>query len=85
MIARFDKATSFTETHSGDLITSTGMNGQIVMVRNTNPENKILHTVLVERNGFIFGELGGRDAADPTDKFWQANPGYQKLITKCKM
>jgi hypothetical protein len=85
MIARFDKATSFTETRSGDLITSTGMNGQIVIVRNTNPDNKILHTVLVERNGFIFGELGGKNPTEKADQFWTADPAYRKLISNCSM
>ncbi len=30
-----------------------GMNGQIHFMLHTNPEKKILHTVLVERNGFL--------------------------------
>lgn len=52
MIDRFRKDTPLEESSKGDLVSYTGMNGQIQLILDRNPKNKILHTVLVETNGF---------------------------------
>src|SRR4030095_6778580 len=43
----------FTTRTNGDLAFFTALNGRIEFVLHSNPEKKILHTVQVERNGFI--------------------------------
>jgi hypothetical protein len=53
MIDRLSKDVKLTETKNDPFDLFDGMNGQIHFRIHTNPENKILHTVLVERNGFI--------------------------------
>lgn len=52
MIDRFQKEAPLTETSKGDLVSFYGMNGQVQLILDKNPKNKILHTVLVETNGF---------------------------------
>jgi hypothetical protein len=48
------KSVTLAHTKEGDFEVYRGMNGQIQMFLHTNPENKILHTVLVgEMNGLI--------------------------------
>lgn len=44
----------FTETRKDDTFTSTALDGRATVSVHLNPENKILHTVLVEKNGFIY-------------------------------
>lgn len=43
-----------TQTTVGDLDIWRGLNGRIELIVHRNPTNKILHTVLVERNGFLY-------------------------------
>jgi hypothetical protein len=55
MLERLRRDVELTETQEGDVIHYTGMDGQIDFHIHTNPENVILHTVLVgEMNGFIY-------------------------------
>lgn len=49
----------FTSQTVGDLKTSSALNGRIRFLLLENPERKILHTVQVERNGFIHALLSG--------------------------
>ncbi len=49
----------FTSKTVGDLKTSSALNGRIRFLLLENPERKILHTVQVERNGFIHALLAG--------------------------
>ncbi len=53
MLARFEKDLTLERTEEGDVIRYKAMNGQVEMILHLNPENAILHTVLVEKNGFI--------------------------------
>jgi hypothetical protein len=54
LIPRLERDVQLTETREGDFLCWRGMNGQIDIRVHTNPDNKILHTVLVgEMNGFI--------------------------------
>ncbi len=50
---------SFTGTTNLGLETYTAANGQIEFLLKENPDHKILHTVQVERNGFIQAMLSG--------------------------
>jgi hypothetical protein len=49
----------FTSRTNGGLETFSALNGRIQFLLKENPERKILHTVLVERNGFIQALLSG--------------------------
>lgn len=54
MIARMRRDVDLAETREGDFLCFTGLDGRIDLRIHTNPENVILHTVLVgEMNGFI--------------------------------
>jgi hypothetical protein len=53
MIDRISKEVKLTESKAGEFDQWIGMSGQIVVRIHPNPEKKILHTVLVERNGLI--------------------------------
>jgi hypothetical protein len=53
---------TLTETVAGDFRVLRGMNGQIAMMIHRNPQNKILHTVLVgEMNGLLRGLSDGAE------------------------
>lgn len=57
--------------------TSVTLGGRIKLVRMTNPELKIYHTVLVERNGFVWAVTDGRNAdLKPEDALWVEKPKY---------
>lgn len=49
-----------TGTHMNALETSSGLGGRLIFARHPNPDAKILHTVLVEKNGFVYGVAHGR-------------------------
>lgn len=49
----------FVNQTNGDLTTSSALNGRIQFLLLENPGQKILHTVQVERNGFIHAMLSG--------------------------
>jgi len=53
MIEFLAKEAELTKGERGPFETHSGMNGQIRFLIHTNPEKKILHTVLVERNGLL--------------------------------
>jgi hypothetical protein len=53
MIEFFGKRTELAKDERGPFETWGGMNGQIRFLIHTNAEKKILHTVLVERNGLL--------------------------------
>ena len=50
---------SFTKEVSDGLERATALNGRITFLRKENPERKVLHTVQVEKNGFIESVLAG--------------------------
>ena len=60
--------------HCRDFITSRGLDGRITVMVHTNPQNKILHTVLVEKNGFVFANLCGTPKADPAEDYYGDQP-----------
>jgi hypothetical protein len=53
MIEWFGKQTELAKSDKTPFELWSGMNGQIQFLIHTNSENKILHTVLVERNGVL--------------------------------
>jgi hypothetical protein len=53
MVERFAKDVKLERLDREPFEGYTGMNGQIHLLLHTNPEKKILHTVLVERNGLL--------------------------------
>ncbi|HVJ84005.1 MAG TPA: hypothetical protein VM452_00095 [Caulifigura sp.] len=56
MRARFERDIKLAEQKAAAFVTTTGLNDQIVMHVHPNPDNKILHTVLVgEMNGHLEG------------------------------
>ena len=62
------------EETSGTLIWSArGFDGRVDINAHRNPENKILHTVIVERNGFLHALLGGtkQDPGFFTDSIYE--------------
>lgn len=66
MANRFAKEIELVESTSGDFKNRVGMNGQIALHVHTNPNNKILHTVLV---GEMNGLLRGLTEDPPTEKW----------------
>lgn len=70
MIDAFEKDIKLTESRKDDYIRYKGMNGQIDMITHLNPENKILHTVLVEKNGFIHSMTVGTKYEDKIGVFY---------------
>lgn len=52
-------AIPFTSETSGSLERSTALAGRVTFLLNANPERKVLHTVQVEKNGFIESLLAG--------------------------
>lgn len=81
MISRFMKDVQLTSDtlETSGIIHYTGRNERINMFLHPNPENKILHTVLVEKNGFIFANLVGSPEAKKSDPFW-GDAHYSKWI-----
>jgi len=59
MIERFRRDYELSETTRGDLVIYREPARQLEFIIHTNPENAILHTVLVEKNGFIHGHTFG--------------------------
>ena len=54
MVECFRKEIELPEEITGDLVRYRGLNGRMDIIVHTNPENRILHTVLVgDMNGFI--------------------------------
>jgi hypothetical protein len=49
----------FTKKLSDGLERSTALRGRVTFLREENPERKVLHTVQVEKNGFIESLLAG--------------------------
>jgi hypothetical protein len=62
MMSDFGKVLSFESTVSDGLQTHSALGGRVKFLLKENPERKILHTVQVERNGFIHSMLTGTPA-----------------------
>ena len=78
MITRFEALAALTCVDREDRTSCRALDGRLDIQLFKNPENKILHTVLVEKNGFLhallFGtplaDAGGVLFADPTYTAW---------------
>jgi len=53
MLDRFQQDLELSKTVEGDLTWYKALSGQVEIILHGNPDNAILHTVLVEKNGFI--------------------------------
>lgn len=62
MKADFAKSLTFESATKDGLQTHTALGGRVKLLLKENPERKILHTVQVERNGFIHSMLTGTPA-----------------------
>lgn len=79
MIDRFNRDVPLSESRNGDLITFKGLNGQIVLTLDRNPRNSILHTVLVETNGFTHAMTLGTPEEGKAGAY-RGKRAYTKLI-----
>jgi len=59
MLARFEKDLTLERSEDGPLARYKALNGQVEIILHLNPDNAILHTVLVEKNGFIHALTAG--------------------------
>jgi len=66
MIEWLGKHTELTKSQATPFESWSGMSGRVHFIIHTNPENKILHTVLVERNGVLEAMTLGT----PLEKKW---------------
>jgi hypothetical protein len=59
MESDLEGAFTFTKKHTADMQNFTALGGRIQFLLKENPARRVLHTVLVERNGFIESMLSG--------------------------
>jgi hypothetical protein len=69
----------FITKENNEFITHSGMNGRIQILLKKNPQKEILHTVQVERNGFIHTMLTGT-ALESRDYEYYGERVYTNLI-----
>ena len=80
MVERLRKDVELSETARGDFEDFVGMKGQIHFLLHRNPEKKILHTVLVERNGLLEAMTWDSKLHDKWGgEFW-GNRAYMDLV-----
>ena len=79
LIDRFQQEIPLSISSTADYMHWKGMNGQIDIIIHPNPENKILHTVLVEKNGFIYAITCGTKYENKAGLFW-GPAAYTKWI-----
>lgn len=72
------KEIALEQSAQGDFVYWRGLGGRVELVFNTNPRSEILHTVLVERNGFVHSMLTGTEL-DTHDMLW-GSMWYAKWI-----
>jgi len=80
MLTDLEKTFTFTRTTNGPLRTVHALDGRVEFQLRENPERKIWHTVLVERNGFIHALLAGTPAAGQGYEYLGPR-AYEKFIT----
>ncbi|MFB3896319.1 MAG: hypothetical protein ACE14V_08455 [bacterium] len=83
IIDRFQKDISLSMTSTAEYLHWKGMNGQVDIIAHLNPENKILHTALVEKNGFIYAMTVDTKYENKAGIFW-GEPAYTKWIQEDK-
>ncbi|MCP4251744.1 MAG: hypothetical protein GY778_32330 [bacterium] len=70
MLDRFRQDVALTETAGAGWIRYRGLNGQLDIIIHRNPENRILHTVLVgDMNGFIHAQTSGTNYEERAGTF----------------
>ena len=79
MAADFERMMPLAATPSGDRETWRALDGRVDFELLANPENKILHTVLVERNGFIHALTFGTPAASESPGLFDP-PAYEPWV-----
>lgn len=70
---------SFTDTEDEDFIKYTALDGRIKFILKKNPAKEILHTVQVEKNGYIQGMVSGTDAEEAGYVYYGAR-SYSDLV-----
>jgi hypothetical protein len=60
----------FSERKEGDLLKLSALDGRVELLLMENPQRKVLHTVQVERNGFIHSMLFGTAAENKGYKYY---------------
>lgn len=80
MTRRLEQDVEFSAGEKNDLQTSFGLDKRIVSARHPNTENRILHTVLVEKNGFVYSAATGRVELQPGDELYATTETYRTLI-----
>ncbi len=81
MLARLRADFDIRQTTEGRVMRFTALEGRLDIRMVPNPENKILHTVLVEKNGFVAAMLSGTPPAAKSDPFF-GEAGYRRWIAK---
>ncbi|RMH24766.1 MAG: hypothetical protein D6691_11115 [Candidatus Hydrogenedentota bacterium] len=81
MIQRFAKEDPLTSSTEGEILHVRALGDQAHFYLHTNPKRAILHTVLVERNGFAFGALL-RTKAQPRAPAFFGEPAYTRWISE---
>lgn len=80
MLEDLGKTVAFRKTVDGLLQTHTALGGRITFLLRENPEKAVLHTRLVERNGFLQALLAGTPAENHGYQFF-GEPVYHSLIS----
>ncbi|MDD8017725.1 MAG: hypothetical protein PHP42_05090 [Bacteroidota bacterium] len=80
MIQRFREETDFNERQDSTIQRYTAFHGHAEFIIHTNPDTLILHTVLVEKNGFIHFILQGTPYEEKNYIFFGKRV-YSKFIT----
>ncbi len=81
LLDRLQQEIPLTTSSTGNFIHWKGMNGQIDIIIDTNPKNEIVHSLLVEKNGFIYTVTFGTKYENKAGKFW-GPPLYKKWVQK---
>jgi hypothetical protein len=79
MVDDLEMSIPFTKDLSAGLERSTALSGRITFLRKENPERKVLHTVQVEKNGFIESLLSGT-ALEGIDYIYFGDRAYTRFI-----
>lgn len=79
MVERFSRDVSLSEFNVDEYRRWRGLDNRLELIVLNNPENKILHTVMVERNGLIHALTFGTNDENRAGVFW-APRAYEKWI-----
>ncbi len=79
MVAALAREDTLTTVTAGEILDVRGMRGQLRIMLHTNPQKKILHTVLVERNGFAWGLLVASPHESLAPPFF-GEPAYREFV-----